>query len=486
MDKVFHKYRSDSPFTEKIITAGKVFLATAHQLNDPFECSLRDISKVWMDKQIEMGMQAALAGFLLTARRSLDGSTPFFGLKRSKIQAAIETVTAKGSLAESYDSWRAFMHAWTGHPPSDIRALFSKLDSQLVETGIFSLSADPVHPLMWAHYADQHRGLCLGFQQADGSKLADPTHCLPVIYSDELPVMQGDGLQTSMVMSVDKSGRPYTSSLKLSFVDKTFQHIVTTKPMVWSYEQEVRYIEPFGGLCDWPGILAECTFGLYCRDDRRRHYIDLLESHVPNEVQLFEIRKMHGTNSLERARMDPQLSRPRHSIGRKEKDSEQTGMEMPLEEFAARMQQLTQQERYGEVIYQTGENLKMNPSSPVLLHIKATAHGLAQDHHEALKIFRELADRYPNVAAGWYGMACALDSLGKADEAVPLLQRASQLEPNDSSIALNLGNHLVGKDETRAEGLMCLRRAEKLGHRRARRIIDDVEWSLRREKSDSA
>ena len=482
MNKVLHKYRGDSPFTEGIFTSGKVFLATAHQLNDPFECSLKDISGEWMDKQIETGMQAALAGFLLTARRSLDRSEPFFGLDRSEIKVLLEAFTTKGSLAESNDSYRAFIHARTGHPPSDIRALFSRLDAQLVETGIFSMSADPAHPLMWAHYADQHRGLCLGFRQKSGSKLADPTHCLPVTYSDELPVMQGDGLQTSMALSVDPSGRPYTSSLKLSFEDETFQRIVTTKPTVWSYEQEVRYIEPFGGLCDWPGMLAECTFGLYCRDDRRRHYIDLLESHVPNQVRLFEIRKTHGTNSLERVPMDPPLTRKKHSVSRKQKYTEQS-KELSLKEFAAQMEQLMQQERYGEVIYQTAENLKANPSSPVLLHLKATAHGRAQDHDEALKIFRQLADRYPNIAAGWYGMACALESLGKVDEVVPLLQRASQLDPNDPSIALNLGNHLVSRDETRAEGLVHLRRADKLGHRRARRIIDDVERSL---KSDSA
>ena len=58
--------------------------------------------------------------------------------------------------------------------------------------------------------------------------------------------------------------------------------------------------------------------------------------------------------------------------------------------------------------------------------------------------------------------------------------------PNDPSIALNLGVHLVGEDETCAEGLMHLRRAEKLGHRRARRIIDEVERRLHPEKLDSA
>jgi hypothetical protein len=31
MNKVLHKYRGDSPFTEGIIMSGKVFLATAHR-----------------------------------------------------------------------------------------------------------------------------------------------------------------------------------------------------------------------------------------------------------------------------------------------------------------------------------------------------------------------------------------------------------------------------------------------------------------------
>jgi len=263
MDKVFHKYRADSSFTESIVTSGQVFLATAHQLNDPFECSLKDISKEWIDKQIETSMQASLAGFFMAARRSLVGSEPFFGLQRSEIQAAIETVKAKGSLAESYDSWRAFIHAWTGRPPSDIRALFSRLDAQLVEAGIFSMSADPAHALMWAHYADQHRGLCFGFQQAAGSKLADPTHCFPVMYSDELPVMQGDGLQISMAFSVDQSGRGYTSSLKLSFEDKTLQHIVTTKPrcghMNRKFDTSSRLEDSAIGQESWPSARLACT-----------------------------------------------------------------------------------------------------------------------------------------------------------------------------------------------------------------------------------
>jgi len=474
MLRVLNKYRNDSAFTESIITSGKVFLATAHQLNDPFECSIKDISKEWMDERINEGMQSSLSGFALAAFRAIETGKSFFGIPPAKVQAVMDAVLKAGNLEASYEAWRRFMTEHTSHPPSDCRVLFLKLDEQLVETGILSLSLDPAQELMWAHYADQHRGLCLGFAQAPGSKLADPVHCLPVIYSNVLPEMNTEGLQTTLSIAMDATGRPYTSSLKLAFTDKTFQRVVTTKPTSWSYEQEVRYIEPFGGLCDWPGPLVECTFGLRCRDDRRRHYIDLLETHAPNDIKLFEIRAKAGTNSIERVPLNPPVAQSRAPINSTPARSEDQ-KDLSYDVFFARMNQLIQQGRYGDVIFQVDENLKKHPSSAPLLHMKATAHGLAHEHSIAYGIFQELAEKYSDLAAGWYGMACALISMGRPNDALPLFERAYELEPNDPSIALNLGVYLVRNDSTRERGLDCLRRAERLGHRRARRIIDQIE-----------
>jgi len=148
---------------------------------------------------------------------------------------------------------------------------------------------------------------------------------------------------------------------------------------------------------------------------------------------------------------------------------------MSAEDFAARMGQLIQQERYGEVIAHTSENLKLDPSAPILLHLKATAHGLAHEHREALAIFEQLTVMYPEAGAGWYGMACALQALEQLDQVVPLLRKAVELAPDDPSIALNLGIHLSTRSETRSEALLYLRKAERLGHRRASRLIDDLE-----------
>jgi hypothetical protein len=54
-------------------------------------------------------------------------------------------------------------------------------------------------------------------------------------------------------------------------------------------------------------------------------------------------------------------------------------------------------------------------------------------------------------------------------------ERAYQLEPNDPSHALNLGVLLIEYPERLEEGMACLRHADRLGHRRAGRIIGEVE-----------
>jgi tetratricopeptide (TPR) repeat protein len=481
VDRVFYKYRTDSRFSEELITSGNVFLATARQLNDPFECSLQDISKDWRTEQIKVRMEAALAGFIMSAKQAKDQGGGFYGVPLSMVDETLKSLLSGHDLEASYDAMRQFIGERTGHPPSDCRVLFRRIDEQLANTGIFSMSADPAQPLMWPHYAADHTGLCFGFREVVGSKLADPDHLLPVIYSDELPSLEGEGLRTEMSFALDEQGRMYTAGVKVAFNDRTLQRVVTTKPTSWSYEREFRYIEPFGGICPWPGELAECTFGLRCADVRRQHYTALLKKHVPNDVLLFEIRPKPGTNALIRVPMDPPVVRGRKRT-RPQKRVKDRARTYSRDEFAAKMQQLVQQGQYGEVMLQVDENLKKNPSDPVLLFWKATAYGHSQSHIKALETFRGLTEAHPEWADAWYGMACALQQLGNNDAAAKHFERAYQLEPNDPNHALNLGVHLIRNPSRWEEGLACLRHAERLGHRRARSIINEFEEARRQQK----
>lgn len=94
--------------------------------------------------------------------------------------------------------------------------------------GILCLSRSERHPLMWAHYADCHRGVMLEFDELHPSFRRrrdaedDFGYLRGVVYSDTRP------------------------TLRYENADDTFQNLVLTKALEWAYEQEVRLSWPLG------------------------------------------------------------------------------------------------------------------------------------------------------------------------------------------------------------------------------------------------
>lgn len=483
MTRVLYKYRADSKFTESIFTTGEVFLSTAKGLNDPFECSLQEIAKSWINEQVSLMKQAAVAGFMLQAFRAHNSKSNFFGLSAPELDKLVnDTNRHHKDINEAYAFYTKFILEKTGHAPSNCERFFANIDAQLNSVGIFSMSTNPDHPLMWAHYASDHTGICIGFERSEGTKLADVEHCLAVKYSDSLPEMEKDGLISTMAFSLDNSGRAYTSSFKVAFTDKTFQAAITTKPTCWSYENEWRYVEPYDGLFEWPGPLSELTFGLRCPDERRKHYIELAEQYVPNGVRLYEMRRIHGTNALERVPFEIQVTQPRckvHPTRRSQDGSEK----LSPQQFAAKIESLLKQGKIGHALFEVDQNLESHPDSPILWSLKGMAHGAAEQHEEALVWFKKLTDEFPDIAQGWYQLAVAFTELGRLEEAVAALRRAVALDPNDASAVFNLGNLLAREWATVEEGLKYLRSAERLGHRRAHEKIAEVE-TLKSQNAD--
>jgi hypothetical protein len=80
---------------------------------------------------------------------------------------------------------------------------------------VYCLGPDSGNLLMWAHYADNHRGVCLEFDTRD------EVMCFPlrVEYSAQFPVM-----------------RAYTTDLVDNLVP------LLSKSDVWAYEREYRLI----------------------------------------------------------------------------------------------------------------------------------------------------------------------------------------------------------------------------------------------------
>lgn len=85
------------------------------------------------------------------------------------------------------------------------------------QNGVASFSVNPRSPLMWAHYAGSHSGICLRFDVTEDLGFLALTH--PVTYSDEFP---------QLVWPRDRG--------------RIVDDVLLRKSLDWKVEQEVRHV----------------------------------------------------------------------------------------------------------------------------------------------------------------------------------------------------------------------------------------------------
>jgi len=166
----FYKYRSltgsSAHWTETILRKNELFFATRRHFNDPFDCRPCFVTKA---------TAAQKQKFLYDILKSGGYASSTKLSKLSKLaKALIDHPVYEEALSDA------------------IRHLENRLDNH---TGILCLSTKPDNILMWSHYADSHRGVCLGFEGENGScpfPAAKPVHyqprravCNPVLASRE-------------------------------------------------------------------------------------------------------------------------------------------------------------------------------------------------------------------------------------------------------------------------------------------------------------
>ena len=100
------------------------------------------------------------------------------------------------------------------------RAFKAGRDTAAKRFGIISFSKSWKNPLLWAHYGDKHRGICLGFD-------VDDSHVKEVKYYPERMVAESD-------MGKEFGG----------LTEEIIENLLCAKYIGWSYEDEVRVIVP--------------------------------------------------------------------------------------------------------------------------------------------------------------------------------------------------------------------------------------------------
>jgi hypothetical protein len=189
MDKpaILYKYRPCDRFNEDVLLAHEVFLPRPSAFNDPFDCRI--------SLRYEGGPQEWVRFFSDSFRRD----HPDWPESRISTEVA--------SLLDG------------GMPQAAQTPHFAQwlIDQDLQRMEVLSLSESRDNILLWAHYADRHRGVCFGFATQEWVLLK---HAQPVKYQADYPT--ANALQISMEDARERVG--------------------FTKAIAWAYEREWRVV----------------------------------------------------------------------------------------------------------------------------------------------------------------------------------------------------------------------------------------------------
>ncbi len=134
---------------------------------------------------------------------------------------------------------------------------------QMKNYGVLALSEVNDNILMWSHYADKHRGICIEFERTDTNDLGNWDHCIPVLYQQELPSFYPLELENS----------------------KAVTKALSTKGEYWTYEREWHILTyESNKRFPLPGNITSVIFGLNMLQKDR----DAILSMLAHTVRYFE------------------------------------------------------------------------------------------------------------------------------------------------------------------------------------------------------
>src|SRR6266851_1641060 len=198
-DYRYFRYRTINKHLIASLVNSQLYFAKPKNLNDPFDCRL--------------------------------------DLRKSFSQAASSaTGTRKTWLQSALKDGKKFIERW---------------ERQFENFGICSFSLSQRITLMWSHYADAHRGVCLLYR-FPASFFLDPKN---KIFGTDKVKYSKDALTVWLA---------HEAPMELkNFVQETAKIYLTAKSPAWKCEREVRVIRDKHGLMNIPfGYLEQVCFGL--------------------------------------------------------------------------------------------------------------------------------------------------------------------------------------------------------------------------------
>jgi hypothetical protein len=212
------KYTNGNSNSMNILSNSQIYCSLPYDFNDPFDCT----------SSIEFGNDYNKDPYEFFCKLMLDKfeeDNPDVG---KELKKATLKIVKDGNVDYVKEYILKIYHDQ-----------FGKTDYQTLGVSCFSKNNNNI--LMWSHYANNHKGIVFEFDTNDKTFI----HCEEVKYSEEY----------------------YKYNLN-TFHDRSYSLLpLYTKAKYWEYEQEVRYVHPYGaGLVDFdPNSVKGIYLG--CKSD---------------------------------------------------------------------------------------------------------------------------------------------------------------------------------------------------------------------------
>lgn len=236
-----YKYFSINKSLCSTLINNEIWFSNPNNFNDPFDCNLK------CNYVTDSFFKERTENLLREAYNSAIRNESFF--KEHKILTLI---------SDSHEQKRK----------EETDRINKQLQDKVSQTGISCFSKTHLNIVMWSHYSDNHRGVCLAF---NASEKVFFDKCHEVRYVEDFP-------NTDSILGVD---------------DNSQNFLFSTKSKDWEYEQEVRVIKRSNSLVKFdPNSLEKIYFGAKCEKSGIKYIIDLLKEHKKYENVVFHRMKL--------------------------------------------------------------------------------------------------------------------------------------------------------------------------------------------------
>lgn len=170
----------------------------------------------------------------------------------------------------------------------DTKHFFSNWNTHIHNSGLCCFSKEANIPLLWAHYADGHKGLCIEYTFFGTDFAPDGNGPFAVSVMGDVQYIANPILQLLLnhpIHEIEKAiSKPETKD-GLVFMKALLRNYLFSKSPSWSYEQEWRFIRMKSGLykprIDRP-LISKICFGLRTSEEDKNLILKLAQQYCAN------------------------------------------------------------------------------------------------------------------------------------------------------------------------------------------------------------